>query len=128
MIHFIAPSGDLILRFFGKRPFMVKLEKRNQALSKVFKPFLTNSWTFSQGNVEELWEQMTEKDRNLFPFNMENMDVPTYFESYVQGIRQYAFQQDPSSIPKARKLHRNLFWSDASLKISISVIVLFCLL
>lgn len=46
---------------------------------------------------------MSESDRRVFNFDVREIDWRAYFETYVQGIRQWILKDDPSTLPQARK-------------------------
>lgn len=46
---------------------------------------------------------MTASDQQEFDFDVRNLNWRTYFETYVQGIRQWILKDDPSTLPQARK-------------------------
>lgn len=60
---------------------------------------------------------MTASDQQEFDFDVRNLNWRTYFETYVQGIRQWILKDDPSTLPQARKtLVRLAYLCDRLLK------------
>lgn len=47
---------------------------------------------------------MSVSDQQEFSFDVRQLDWRTYFETYIQGIRQFILKDDPSTLPQARKL------------------------
>lgn len=64
--------------------------------------FMNKSWTFNDSNNQELLRGMTRKDRELFNFDLSDIDWESYFEFYTKGIRVYILKDDMSSVEKAK--------------------------
>jgi len=107
-----AQVVDLFYRLLGKKPFLVKISTLMQKSTKALEPFTTNSWKWEHSNMDKLWEVMNEEDRQIFGFDIRELDWLQYIETYVQGIRQYLFKEDPSTLPASRRHIRFLFWLD----------------
>lgn len=63
--------------------------------------FTTQRWTFSNDNVQRLWAKLDADDRNLFHFNMDDINWPEALNGSILGIRHYLLKEDPASIPDA---------------------------
>lgn len=69
--------------------------------------FVTRSWDFKNNNVQTLWRSLDPKDKELFFFDISQLDWDKYFYSYIRGVRQYVVKEDPSTIPQGlKKLRR----------------------
>lgn len=69
--------------------------------------FGTRSWDFKNNNVQTLWRSLDPKDKELFFFDISQLDWDKYFYSYIRGVRQYLVKEDPSTIPQGlKKLRR----------------------
>lgn len=104
-----AHAVDLIYRMMGRKPFLVKISSLMQKSQKALEPFTTNSWDWTHGNMDKLWEELSQEDREIFPFDLRELDWSNFLETYVQGIRKYLFKEDPSTIPASRR-HLNFLW------------------
>ena len=85
--HFV----DLVYRLMGKKPFLVKVSSLMQKSTKALEPFTTNSWTWTHSNMDKLWDQMNDEDKQIFGFDIRKLDWVDYIEVYVQA-------SDPSSV------------------------------
>lgn len=65
--------------------------------------FNSQQWQFISENALLVRSRMSAVDIQTFDFDVRQLHWPTYFESYVQGIRQWILKDDPSTIPQARK-------------------------
>ena len=78
-----AQLVDLVYRLMGKKPFLVKISSMMQKGQKALEPFTTNSWEWSHDNTDKLWEELGEEDRDIFPFDIRNLDWIQFLENYV---------------------------------------------
>lgn len=65
--------------------------------------FATNKWDFSEDNTQKLWSKLSKEDRILFNFDMKNLDWNVFFKNNVSGVRKFLFQDDPKTVPAARR-------------------------
>jgi len=105
-----AHAVDLICNMIGKKPFLVRISNMMQKSTKALEPFTTNSWNFSSTNVTKLEKELTTEDREVFGFDIKELDWKEYLETYSQGIRKFLFKEDPSTIPSSRKNLIFLYW------------------
>ena len=75
---------DLIYRLMGRKPFLVKISSLMQKSQKALEPFTTNSWEWSHDNMDKLWEELGQEDRDIFPFDLRDLDWIEFLEKYVQ--------------------------------------------
>ena len=75
---------DLICRLIGRKPFLIKISSLMQKGQKALEPFTTNSWEWSHDNMDKLWEELGQEDRDIFPFDLRNLDWIEFLEKYVQ--------------------------------------------
>ena len=75
---------DLIYRMMGRKPFLVKISSLMQKSQKALEPFTTNSWDWTHGNMDKLWEELSQEDREIFPFDLRELDWSNFLETYVQ--------------------------------------------
>lgn len=70
--------------------------------------FSTNTWNFDSDNVANLWKCMSEKDRQLFHFNLGSINWSKYWEQSVKHGRVYLVHDPLETLPYARKKMRIL--------------------
>lgn len=86
---------------------LLKIYKKINKFSDVIAYFGTRSWDFKNNNVQTLWRSLDPKDKELFFFDISQLDWDKYFYSYIRGVRQYLVKEDPSTIPQGlKKLRR----------------------
>ncbi|KAK4023769.1 hypothetical protein OUZ56_009167 [Daphnia magna] len=101
---------DLFLKVTGKQTKWVRLYvKANDAFS-TFEFFTTHQWRFISKNWIRLMNEMSAEDRDIFYFDVGNINWRNYFESYILGVRLYGFREDISNLPLARRNLNRLYW------------------
>lgn len=65
--------------------------------------FAYRQWNFKNDNVQRLWRNLTEKDKDTFPFSMKNFDWSTYFDRLGLGGRIYLLKDPIETLDRAKK-------------------------
>ena len=85
MFHYgPAQIVDIICRLVGKKPFLVKVSSLMQKSTAALETFTTNSWGWSHANMDKLWAELSEEDRQLFHFDIRELEWIQYLETYVK--------------------------------------------
>lgn len=82
---------------------MVQVYKKIHRFCDVIYYFTQGHWRFSNNNVQQLWNKLTPKDKELFFFDMSDLDWSNVIKMSILGIRTYLMKEDPSTIPAALK-------------------------
>lgn len=72
-------------------------------LAAVLSYFSTQEWSIANDNVWSLWKRLSDKDKEIFDFNLNNIDWHRYYHHHCMGIRRFILKEDPESIPYAKK-------------------------
>ncbi|XP_046383094.1 putative fatty acyl-CoA reductase CG5065 [Ischnura elegans] len=110
--YFPAYLLDFLITICGKKPFMVRIQNRIQGGLEILQYYTTKEWVFENTNFLSLWKDMTSQDKNIFPIDMTAVDWNPYIRGTVLGTRQFCLHEDLSTIPKARKHLRRLYYLD----------------
>lgn len=98
---------DFLLIITGKRPKMLKMYKKAEAMTDLFQMFTTSQWKFDNSNTIKLLSSLSIEDRKQFEFSLKNFDWKQYTKSYYYGIRkQHILHEDLSNIVKAKSRNR----------------------
>jgi len=116
---------DVVMRLLGKKPFLCKISNIMQKTSKALEPFTVNSWNWTRDNVDMLDKELTIQDRKVFGFDVRDVDWPVYFDIYVEGIRKFLFNENPSTIPMAKRHLSLMYGLDIFVKVSFILGCLF---
>lgn len=80
---------------------------RIKQMTDTLTPFTSNQWLLCDSNVRELNQQLDTVDRQLFQFDIGNIDWPQYIRNYILGARIYTLKDEPRNVPAAlRQLKR----------------------
>lgn len=102
--HYLpACVGDLALQLIGRKPRLVPLYQKVRKGIDVVQYFTTHGWLFRSNNVVALVDDLSPTDKQLFNFDVRNLQWFLYWEQYVLGIRKYLFKAEVSKLPEARK-------------------------
>lgn len=128
--HFLpAYIIDMLVTLCGKKPFMVKIQHRIQGGLDTLQYYTTKEWVFRNENLKALSYSLTEEDKQTFYTDITMVEWDSYIKSYVLGTRHYCLQEDPATLPKARRHLKRLYWIDrtvAALFYLLIMWVFFC--
>ena len=94
---------DIFLRILGKKPFLVKISSLMQKSTAALETFTTNSWEWSHANMDKLWAELSEEDRQLFHFDIRDLIWRQYLETYVKVLYLYLYQHNVVRSAQYRK-------------------------
>ncbi|KAH8347386.1 hypothetical protein KR059_010118, partial [Drosophila kikkawai] len=83
---------DLALRLRGEKPIMLNIYKKSHENLSIFTPFTSKNFNFDSTNTQQLWRFMTSEDKQIFAFDMENLNWQEFFKVIMDGIRLHMFK------------------------------------
>lgn len=112
MLHFFpAFLVDMVLKFQGGKPKMMKITQRFQRAALTGEFFAINEWFFHGNNMRELTKAIKESnDSGCFNVDIGTLDWDTYVHRYMLGIRKYILKDGPDTLSKARNRLLKLYW------------------
>ncbi|XP_052738805.1 putative fatty acyl-CoA reductase CG5065 [Bicyclus anynana] len=94
---------DTLLRLAGKKPMLLKIQRRIYISNMVLSLYLTKQWTFSITNFLHLRTKIKEEDKEHFYYVMEGVDVENdFFLNCIIGCRKYLLKEKEEDLPKAK--------------------------
>lgn len=87
---------------------MVKGYAKIAKFTEVIAYFAMREWSFTNGNVQQLWGRMKPVDKELFEFSVTQMDWDKYFIKYATGCRLYLLKDPLDTIPQGWLKYRKL--------------------
>lgn len=94
---------DSLAMCVGQRPQLLKVYKKIHKFADVISFFATNEWMFTNNNIQRMWTRLSNRDQELFNFNMKTMDWVEYLHHYISGMRKYLLKDDMSTVEAARR-------------------------
>lgn len=67
----------------------------------VIEYFSMRQWNYQMDNTLTLWHNLSKKDKELFFFDMKQLDWDLFLQHYFRGIRQYLLKDPLDTIPEA---------------------------
>ncbi|CAH0713004.1 unnamed protein product, partial [Brenthis ino] len=123
LLHTIpAYLVDMLLFLLGRKTFMVRVQKRISHGLSVLQYYTTKEWHFRNTNFLSLQKRISEEENETFYTDVSKVVPDMYLRDYVIGTRHYVLKEDPSTLPRARKLIKIRYIVDVVMKI------LFCTL
>lgn len=92
---------DLMLILSGKSPKMLRMYSKSEGMIDLLYEFSMRQWIFDNRNTRELWQSLSEDDKNEFRFSLKAFDWKSYIETYYHGIRKHILKEDISNVEKA---------------------------
>lgn len=86
---------------------MIKMYEKIHKGSNVVSRLGNGAWNFEERNVLALWALTSDRDKELFPFDMRRIDWDDFARRTYLGMRKFLMNEDKDTIPSARiKLKR----------------------
>ncbi|XP_026322634.1 fatty acyl-CoA reductase 1-like, partial [Hyposmocoma kahamanoa] len=96
---------DTILWLLGRKPMLIKIQRRIYIANLALQYYVTKQWTFENKNFIHLRSKIKEEDKKDFYYDIENIDKYQYFINSCIGGRRYLLKEADEDLPKA-KAHR----------------------
>nr|XP_019555466.2 putative fatty acyl-CoA reductase CG5065 [Aedes albopictus] len=121
---------DTLLKLCGRKPIMLRLQRKifDATISLLY--FTENEWVFKTDNFRGLQVDLLEQDREAFDISYISQGLIPYYADAILGVRRYLFRENDDTIPVARKKMMRFVWMHRAMKYTLfSYIsyVIFCL-
>ncbi|XP_045529419.1 fatty acyl-CoA reductase 1-like [Pieris brassicae] len=110
---------DLVLRIIGKKPMLLKIQRRIYTANIALHPYLTQQWKFLNNNLLALRDKIKIEDKKMFYYAMEMVDQLEYFRTGAKAGKIYLLKEKLEDLPKARAHYRKMVILDKTLKIAV---------
>lgn len=118
MHHFYCVFFHLIPAFFidafnkirGVDSKLLSQYSKVHKLVDMVSPFSTNNWIMHNTNVQHLWSKLSDRDKEIFEFNMDQLDWHEYLKNQLIGLRVFMMNDALDTVPKAKKNKVRLLW------------------
>lgn len=85
---------DAVLWLFGKKPMLIKIQRRVYTADLALRYYTTKQWIFDNTNFLSLRSSLKGNDRESFWYDIENIDFTDYFVNSCLGARKYLFKEE----------------------------------
>ncbi|XP_055922066.1 fatty acyl-CoA reductase wat-like isoform X2 [Eupeodes corollae] len=124
-LHYIpAVIFDTISVCIGKKPRLLNTYKKIHRFMNVIEYFSMRQWEFQIDNVRGLWNRLSDCDKEIFFFDMTQLDWDHFLQQYFRGIRQYLLHDPLETIPEALVRWNRLYWLHQCIKCLVFALVI----
>ncbi|GLV58835.1 waterproof [Carabus blaptoides fortunei] len=101
---------DLFIMAKGKKPRYINMYKQVDKLSEALCHFTSNTWSMTNDNVNNLFNGLNETDKQLFPFDIDNINYKYWLELAPYGIKKYLLKEptDEKSLEADRAIYKKM--------------------
>ncbi|XP_044261531.1 putative fatty acyl-CoA reductase CG5065 [Tribolium madens] len=100
---------DGLLKIMGKKPMLVKIQRRIFVANMALEYFSRNQWEFLNDKAVELQKDLLEEDYGSFQYGEDDVEPYDYFVKATMGGRRYLLKEDDDSLEQAKK-HSRRMW------------------
>ena len=87
----------------------VSVYETNARAKEVLEYFVSHKWDFQVDNVIRLQKQLADTDKEVFNFDITQVDWPSYMNQYYLGLREFVNRDtDASLVPARKKIKRSV--------------------
>ena len=118
---------DALIFLAGYKPIMCRVQRRIQKGFEVFEYYANNQWDFENENIYRVRDKFNSLEFETYQLHGEDMDIDAYFESCIRAARVYILNEQPETLPAARRHLRVMYWVDVVTKILFFVFLIYML-
>lgn len=118
---------DTLLFVLGYKPIMCRIHRRIQKGFEVFEYYANNQWDFDNTSGLEVRAKLNELEYKNYRLHGDDLDIEGYFEACVRAARVYILNEQPETLPAARRHLRIMYWVDIFTKIFFFVMLIYML-
>ncbi|KAL7727826.1 hypothetical protein ACLKA6_019762 [Drosophila palustris] len=113
---------DFWLLIFGRKPFLVHVQRKISTGLKLLQYYTTKDWDFRNERFQELSSKLNETDEQLFDTSVSQVNWDIYISNYIRGMRTYILGESDDTLPYAKIVLRRLYILDwlKSVKVRIN--------
>ncbi|XP_049767049.1 fatty acyl-CoA reductase 1-like isoform X4 [Schistocerca cancellata] len=101
---------DFFIRLSGRKPFLVHVNNRLYSAKIMLGYYVLHEWTFINKNVVSLYESMAPEDKEIFYFNVKELDYYDYCKKSIIGAKLYLLNESIDDIPGDVRYMRRMYY------------------
>ncbi|KAK3917608.1 Fatty acyl-CoA reductase wat [Frankliniella fusca] len=111
LLHFLpAIIVDIVCFAIGSKFRAIPVYKKIYKFSEVISYFGLREWRFKNHHTSNLWRRLSPKDKEMFLFDIKQLDWKKYLTDYAFGMRLYMFKENLDTAPRARVKRARFWW------------------
>ncbi|KAL0122077.1 hypothetical protein PUN28_007090 [Cardiocondyla obscurior] len=112
---------DVLLIVTGNKPFLVRVQNRVNSGLELLQYYTMKEWIFCNDNLRDLQDQLCPSDKETFYMDTKLIRWNEYLLAYILGTRKYYLKDDLSTLPRARRVFKYLYFADCMLKLIFGI-------
>ncbi|XP_011307902.1 fatty acyl-CoA reductase 2-like isoform X2 [Fopius arisanus] len=123
--HLVAYIFDLVAFCTFKKSRLSRIHRSVSRIAKTTKFFSLREWIVCDRNVEILNEELSDKDREVFEFDVKKINWKAWLKDYILGIRKHLLKEDLDNLDEAIARMKKLYWVENIVQSSIPIVAFF---
>lgn len=107
---------DYLAVLTGQEPMLTKIYTKMDNVRDTLRYFASREFVFKNDNTQKLWSRLSDKDKELFFFDISQMSWDVYYRALCIGLRVYLVNDDINTLPLARKKWNRLYYAHCTLR------------
>ncbi|EFN79250.1 Fatty acyl-CoA reductase 1 [Harpegnathos saltator] len=104
LLHiFPAICIDTIIKLYGARPMLLRLQRTVYVSNSALSHFLLNEWSFKNDKCRDLIDNLNTENKKYFGYNYMDINIREYLRNGLIGTKLYLLHENNL---EAAKLHR----------------------
>ncbi|XP_011147423.1 fatty acyl-CoA reductase 1 isoform X2 [Harpegnathos saltator] len=126
LLHiFPAICIDTIIKLYGARPMLLRLQRTVYVSNSALSHFLLNEWSFKNDKCRDLIDNLNTENKKYFGYNYMDINIREYLRNGLIGTKLYLLHENNL---EAAKLHRKrMVWLQRIIMIMFTIFILWIL-
>ncbi|XP_065077925.1 fatty acyl-CoA reductase wat-like [Ochlerotatus camptorhynchus] len=116
---------DALCLISGKKPFLMKIQRKVFLAQASLRYFVYNQWIFETKRFRSLRDELQGDDVKTFSWHLSEEKIDQFYFECWMGVRRYLLNDPDETIPKAAKKMNRLILIDRVLKVGFALLVLY---
>ncbi|XP_039310287.1 fatty acyl-CoA reductase 1 [Solenopsis invicta] len=112
---------DLILKFSGRQPMLIKLQKNVYVINCAVSYFSLHEWKFGNKNWFSLLSSIPTDNRNTFSFDYSYFDIREYIKNCTMGAKRHILHENLNQLDAVKARNKRICLLVTVLKTFISI-------
>ncbi|XP_031825904.1 putative fatty acyl-CoA reductase CG5065 [Nomia melanderi] len=118
---------DTLIFLAGYKPIMCRVQRRIRKGFEVFEYYANHQWDFDNSNMYKVRDRFNSVEYEKYQLHGNDLDIDGYFESCIRAARIFILNEQPETLPAARRHLRIMYWVDVLTKILCFVFLIYLL-
>ncbi|KAK7872743.1 hypothetical protein R5R35_011876 [Gryllus longicercus] len=123
-----AVIGDAVLSATGRKPMLIRLQRRIYSANMALSFFLLQNWDFSSKRFLGLEKRLRPEDREGFSYQLDGVIFEAFFRDALRGTRRYLMKEPDSNLPQAIRAYKRKLIIHLMLKALFYVAIIWMIL